>query len=113
MERGIKFRAFYDGKWYYQTLEQMLTITLAAFRNGINKTQFTGLKDNQGNDIYEGDILAVDWLDQRYPPKTLNPVCWDEDNACWQLGEGGSPKNDAASYMEIIGNIYESPNLLP
>jgi hypothetical protein len=74
--------------------------------------QFTGLFDNQGKEIYEGDLLAVDWADQRYPPHTIGPVEWDEDNACWYLGEGGSPKQDTQSHMEVIGDIYSTPELL-
>ena len=75
--------------------------------------QYTGLHDKYGKEIYEGDILKIDWDDGRYPEHIIEKaVYWDDDDACWQLGEGGSPKKDAKNHMEVIGNIYENPELL-
>lgn len=116
--RIIKFRALYEGVWYYQTLEEMLTITLAAFRLGKHKTQFTGLKDKEGNDIYEGDYgenyEVVKWCDNKngwalaiydFPTKTfINCHCYN----C----EGDFEINEIVDNMVVSGNIYQTPELL-
>ena len=77
-----------------------------------NLMQYTGLKDKNGVEIYEGDILRVDWGRKEYPPHNIGPVSWNHEEACWCLGEGGSPAHDAKYNMEVIGSVHESPELL-
>lgn len=69
--------------------------------------QFTGLKDKNGNEIYEGDIAKTSL-------GTIFVVEWDEDN-CRFLGftrEELIVYVDRRPLVEVIGNIHQNPELL-
>lgn len=61
--------------------------------------QFTGLLDIKGVEIYEGDIVTRDG-------KWKKQVKWNPKRAAFNIFEDTSPT------LEIIGNIYENPELL-
>lgn len=96
--------------------------------------QYIGLKDKNGKEIYEGDILKTDgvpnvhvyWFEQeaRWNLQYVDKITQDISNILMKILNYYEPQqengpgtdcqlNDTISYTsEIIGNIYENPELL-
>ena len=117
--REVKFRAkLRDGKIKYFSLKDIEGDECFAYVKSGKKNlltciecddqehiimQYTGLKDKNGKEIYEGDLCN----------------CWDtkKEKITFDLGTfwiNGTPLH--AIYreeeIEVIGNIYENPELL-
>lgn len=82
--------------------------------------QYTGLKDSKGKEIFEGDIVKTplylgDIKDQRCGEvkflrgsfKANHKSLGDLDLGTWGFGD------EAAKDFKIVGNIFDSPELLP
>lgn len=106
--REIKFRAWdLDNSIYRErfniTSYGRYTIGNGAdYSNKIILMQYTGLKDKKGKEIYEGDIIdgygVVNFIGGRYV------IVYDKEMKSFEdlLGDDD----------EIIGNIYENPELI-
>ncbi|MEK3995485.1 YopX family protein [Psychrobacillus sp. FSL K6-2365] len=146
--REVKFRGrrINDGEWVYgfphtiDTVDEGYTgrAIQTHFLSGrpisyqIDKetlSEFTGLKDKNGTEIFEGDIVLV----ENFVVETIKPfkavIEWDKTR--FALNELGSlnisnypaitpngvfgPFNNLSDFgqsFEVIGNIYEHPELL-
>lgn len=111
--REIKIRGQrkYSEEWNYLNLSEFLTSDGHPQPDMLqylhrNICQFTGLKDINGTDIYEGDIIGNH--------KRIGVVCWNEKNFRYWV-ETTDKLNDwflPDSKYKVLGNIHENPELL-
>lgn len=70
--------------------------------------QFTGIKDRNGKEIYEGDIIKF----KHFPFEETVEVARLEDGAYRPMVSDCCHCREENEYNEVIGNIYENPELL-
>ncbi len=87
-----------DGSWSVGTMD-----------SGLGLMQYTGLKDKNGKEIYEGDVVkSVN--DYIFEDEGVSAITWDTEYACWTLKDY-VPLGEHTDVI-VVGNIYENPELL-
>lgn len=134
MQREIKFRSFDDGKMIYQN-QTIMTDNIDQlwyFFKNVRKDaiimQFAGLRDRNGKEIYENDIVKIlytDWMSKsENDPRTIDEYKNDiavkgvvKFKDCEFGLEICSGNLDSIfcgrhGFIEVIGNTFENVNLM-
>lgn len=123
--REIKFRAWNGNEMFYPETENNSDTFWSGFNSGKVEIrdytteiadnlciplQYTGLKDKNGKEVYDGDIVEFrcDGCIQSEVGKIKRSVIVFENGSFdikdWSINE--------TKWIEIVGNIYENPELL-
>ncbi len=106
MAYDLIFQFFSDGRIFFQPNHNDIVN---------NIMQYAGLKDKNGKEIYEGDIAKVTYTYSGINKYTeIGVMEFDENIAQFHFVMKKSLFEDDYSglIVEIIGNIYENPELL-
>ena len=126
MTREIKFRAWTNrdkcwvgafavhlsGLWRESPNNEWIDLSK---QDEITLMQYTGLKDKNNKEIYEGDIVRRNVYTVASGKTEMSKpyeIIWDDEKAGFEYKTDGYQSGLFYEVHEIIGNIYENPDLL-
>jgi uncharacterized phage protein (TIGR01671 family) len=131
MNREIKFRVWDNSKkswitewndfvplWRLESLKERKIHVLSGNGEcaGYTIQQFTGLKDKNSKEIYEGDIVTFKQPEfkqiQQKEKIFIETVIFNKDNVSFELTDISPFHISYMDMYEIIGNIFENSELL-
>lgn len=126
MSREIKFRAFYKGERFdfveltsYKDGSLGISVARSGFSDLVSApdevvlSQYTGLKDKNGTDIYEDDVLEITDIEKGGESEYSfigGFVDYVEEKSSYWVGYG--LLSDHNKNSKVIGNIHNNPELL-
>lgn len=114
--RTIKFRGKdFAGVWWYGYLSSyednpvihpLQCIGTSMFVDEGTVGQFTGLKDADGTDIYEGDLLLSEENAEVFE------VVYDAPRFCFKDNDFGFRFLNHPEFFHVIGNVFDDAELI-
>jgi uncharacterized phage protein (TIGR01671 family) len=139
-QREIKFRVWDVGKMFYTVTVGQNPAVLdgggewAECTESCVVMQYTGLKDKNGKDVYQNDLIKITADKENYGSTSYGGIALIVPQICgydikpikpsleeldeeWRNGGDGWDSTsmwhiDNPDNVEVIGNIYENPELL-
>lgn len=95
-----------DSGQSYVMIEEINGLWCERDFDEIELMQFTGLKDKNGKEIFEGDVALI------YGEK-ISKVFYSQGSFCVDILNGGTPLHGfSPKQLEVVGNVWENPELL-
>ncbi|MEK4085639.1 YopX family protein [Psychrobacillus sp. FSL K6-1415] len=124
--REIKFRAWETGEeimhpnvtnGVYQDPDEIIDFDFVLGLERFKVMQYTGLKDKDGTEIFEGDIVSTDlsrpFLIVEFRNGAFMYQCHHNGQDYYDFMEPSYEEiKEFTKYHKVIGNIYENPELL-
>jgi len=112
--KTLKFRIYDKDAKKFHYLESVFNMPDPCYDGEVQ--QYIGLLDENGKEIYEGDViinpyiisLECSYCDKPYNENKPKVVKWDRHDSRWSV-----PMIDMGQNYRILGNICENPELLP
>jgi uncharacterized phage protein (TIGR01671 family) len=122
-KEGEQYSIILNDEGYYVAPQDDRNIAIAFFENEVNVVfpntvgQYTGLKDKNGKEIYEGDIIGC------HNPNIKHLIFFNEKQGRFMAALDGDIENDYYGVCglddsrwnatkEVIGNIHDNPELI-
>ena len=135
MNREIKFRAWHktfkkmfkigqitleEGIWNFEPNNRDFIGMSIPYQPSMILMQYTGLHDENGKEIYEGDVVKITNKNSKVIPikPLIAQIVWSEEYLAYILittsvKDAFENLGDYIDYdIEVIGNVFDNPELL-